>query len=494
MSSLQTSTSSETESKSYSIKDWQKGYESQPNEYEYLIEDIEGEIPKELEGTLFRNGAGLLDVHGTPVRHPFDGDGMVCSFSFQNGSCYFRNQFVKTKEYLEEQKAGKMLYRGVFGTQKPGGWLANVFDIKIKNIANTNIIYWGDKLLALWEGAQPYQLNPQNLDTIGLDDLDGILSKNDVFSAHPRIDPASQFNQNKPSLINFNIKPGLQSKITIYELDEIGKLVQTYSHLVEGFCFIHDFVITPNYCIFMQNPVSFNPLPFVFGLKGAGECVKFEPNRPSKIIIIPRKSPHQDVKTLEIDAGFIFHHINAFEDGNQIFIDSISYKSLTQTDPNLSYKEVDFNTLAPGQFWRFTIDLKTENVTRKLMENRSIEFPNINRNKVGRKYRYFFTGAVKSKTQNGPLQALLKVDLQTEKSYCYSFAPKGFVGEPIFVPKPNAQSEDDGWVLMLVYDSAYHRSDLVIFEGLDITNPIAKLHLKHHIPYGLHGNWINQVF
>ncbi len=35
---------------SYSIKDWAKGYLSQPNEYDYWIEDIEGEIPTELEG------------------------------------------------------------------------------------------------------------------------------------------------------------------------------------------------------------------------------------------------------------------------------------------------------------------------------------------------------------------------------------------------------------------------------------------------------------
>ncbi|NCQ05754.1 MAG: Apocarotenoid-15,15'-oxygenase, partial [Cyanobacteria bacterium] len=68
----------ETTSKSYSLKDWQQGYESQPQEFEYGIDDIEGEIPLDLSGTLYRNGPGLLDVHGTPLQHPFDGDGMIC--------------------------------------------------------------------------------------------------------------------------------------------------------------------------------------------------------------------------------------------------------------------------------------------------------------------------------------------------------------------------------------------------------------------------------
>ena len=262
--------------KSYSLQDWQKGYQSQYQEHEYWIDEVEGEIPQELTGTLYRNGPGLLDIYGTPLSHPFDGDGMICSFSFAEGRCHFRNRFVETEEFLAEKQAEKMLYRGVFGSQKPGGWLANLFDIRVKNIANTNVIYWGGKLLALWEAAKPYQLNPENLETMGLDDLDGILENIGSFSAHPRFDPNSQFNDGKPSLVNFSIKPGLSSKITVLELDEQGKLLRQYSHITPGFCFIHDFVITPNYCIFFQNPVSYNPFPFLFGLKGAGECVDFQ--------------------------------------------------------------------------------------------------------------------------------------------------------------------------------------------------------------------------
>ena len=126
--------------KPYNRQEWQKGYQSQPKEYDYWIDEIEGEIPAELEGTLLRNGPGLLDINGTPVRHLFDGDGMVSAITFQDGRAYFRNRFVRTRGFLREQKAGKPLYRGVFGTQKPGGWLNNAFDLRIKNIANTNII------------------------------------------------------------------------------------------------------------------------------------------------------------------------------------------------------------------------------------------------------------------------------------------------------------------------------------------------------------------
>ncbi|MBF2056035.1 MAG: carotenoid oxygenase family protein [Cyanobacterium sp. T60_A2020_053] len=479
---------------SYTIKDWRGGYESQPCEEEYWIDEVEGEIPAEIKGTLYRNGPGLLEVYGTPLKHPFDGDGMICGFSFEGGRCFFRNRYVKTKEFLAEKEAGKMLYRGVFGSQKPGGLFNNIFDIKVKNIANTNIIYWGNKLLALWEAAQPYQLDSKTLDTIGLDNLGGILQDGDVFSAHPRIDTQSQFNNNKPSLINFGIKPGLSSTITIYEFDQDGNIIQQYDHITPGFCFIHDFVITPNYVIFFQNPTGYNPLPFVFGVKGAGECLSFDKDKPTKIIIIPRQKPHKNVRTLEVDAGFIFHHVNAFEDDeNNLVIDSVCYAELSQINFDKNYKEVDFGTLAPGEIWRFHVNLNTEEVTKELIESRCVEFPSIHPNNVGRKYRYGFTGAGAKNEVNAPLQALLKLDLETNERQLYSYAPRGFTGEPIFVPKPDGEFEDDGWVFHLIYDASRHASDLYIFDAKDIQKPLAILHLKKHIPYGLHGSWCDAV-
>ena len=484
------------DNKSYNLEEWKRGYDSQPNEYEYEIENIEGKIPLELTGTLFRNGPGLLDIGDTPIHHPFDGDGMISAFGFRDGKAYFKNRFVRTQAYQEEQQAKQILYRGVFGTQKPGGLLNNVFDLRLKNIANTGVIHWGDKLLALWEAAEPHRMNPDTLETIGIDYLDGILNPGDAFSAHPWIDPSCDLDGGAPCLVNFSVAPGLSSKITIYELATDGKLLRRHSHSIPGFSFIHDFAITPHYCIFFQNSVSFNPLPFVFGLKGAGECVNFQPERPTRIVLIPRDPNNREIKTFEVQSGFVFHHANAFEDGDTVCIDSIAYKTLPQVQPNSNYKEVDFDRLDPGQLWRFSLNLQDGTTEKRLIETRCCEFPTHNPNLVGRNYRYLFIGAADSDTgTNAPLQAILKIDLTTEERESHSFAPAGYVSEPIFVPKPNAKKEDEGWVLTLVYDGSKHRSTLAILDGQNIAGEaIALLHLRHHIPYGLHGSWCDRVF
>lgn len=139
------------------------------------------------------------------------------------------------------------------------------------------------------------------------------------------------------------------------------------------------------------------------------------------------------------------------------------------------------------------MNLETETVNREIIESRSCEFPSLHPNKVGREYRYVYMAAAHRETENAPLQAFVKVDLETGKEQLWSAAPRGFASEPIFVPHPNATSEDNGWILGLIYDSEHQRSDVIVLDAKNLIL-VAKLHLKHHVPYGLHGNFVDKVF
>jgi all-trans-8'-apo-beta-carotenal 15,15'-oxygenase len=479
-----------TEERTYDLSEWKLGYRSQPQEYSYWIDDIEGEIPPDLKGTLFRNGPGMLDRGGVSVRHPFDGDGLICRISFHQGRVHFANRFVRTEGFVAETKADKFLYRGVFGTSKSGSWWQNIFDVRLKNIANTQVVYWGQKLMALWEAAEPHRLDPQTLETLGIEYLNGTLAPGDAFSAHPVFDPQGR-------MVNFGLKVGpLNTTITIYELDPDGTVVSQHSHKVPGFSFIHDFVITPNYCIFFQNPVSFDPLPFLLGWKGAGECVKFVPERSTKIIVIPRNpNSGTPVKTIETKSGFVFHHVNAFEGDGSITIDSICYPALPEVESGQDFRDIDFDRLTPGQLWRFRLDLDRQTAESKLIEPRCCEFPTINPDRVGLDYRYAFLGAAATPTGNAPLQGILKLDLEKNTRQFWSTAPQGYASEPIFVPRPHSQAEDDGWLLLMIYDGAIDRSKIVILDAKNLdVGALATLTLNHHIPYGLHGSWTETVF
>ncbi len=477
----------QTEQPGYTRDDWQGGYTSLREEADYWIEDIEGQLPSGLRGTLVRNGPGLFEVGDQSLQHPFDGDGLICAFAFPgDGRAHFRNRYVRTEGYVAEQAAGKILYRGAFGTSKSGGCWANAFDLRLKNLANTNVIYWSGKLLALWEAAQPYKLDPDSLETLGLDNLGGALPPETPFSAHPRVDPRTG------NLVNFSIRTGLSTRLTLYEINPVGQVVQTQTHAVPGFAFIHDFALTPEYAIFFQNPVFLNPLPYLLGLRGPAECLKFLTRQKTRILLVPRDG--SAIRTLETEPCFVFHHANAFLEGQTLVIDSIAYDDFPTVEAGADFRQVAFDRVPTSQLWRFELDLQQGTVSRSRLLERACEFPSLHPAHVGEPYRWLYLGAADQAQGNAPLQAILKLDPRTGEQQLWSAAPRGFMGEPVFVPFPDSTDEAEGWLLSLVYDAAHHRSDLVILDARQVAaGPVARLHLKQHIPYGLHGTFTPQV-
>lgn len=479
--------------KLFSMDDWQGGNQSLKEEFDYPITDIEGEIPAELTGTLFRNIPAMLDVNGQEVHHPFDADGMICKVSFENGQAHFRNRYVRTPGYCEEQEKGKITYRGVFGTEKTGGWAANAFDFRLKNVANTNVYYWGGKLMALWEASHPYSLDPRTLETIGMESLGGVLSEGTPFAAHPMIDPGSETTE--PRYVTFGIRAlGVATRLNIYELNDKAAVVEHHAHLLPGFAFMHDFAITPNYCIFFQNPVNFNPLPFALGKRGPAECMDFRKDDQTTVWIISRHGEHE-VRSLKVSSGFVFHHANAFEAGDEVVIDSVAYQDFPSISHSLSFKEVDFDEVPYSQLWRYRFNLKTGETQRQRLETRACDFPYVNPACIGRRHHWIYLAAAPSPEANGPNQAILKINPETKEQDLFSFAPRGFVGEPVYVGRPGSTEEDDGWVLVVVYDAEHERSDIAILDAQRIgEGAIATLHLKHHLPYGLHGSFRREVW
>jgi carotenoid cleavage dioxygenase len=60
----------------------------------------------------------------------------------------------------------------------------------------------------------------------------------------------------------------------------------------------------------------------------------------------------------------------------------------------------------------------------------------------------------------------------------------------VFVRKPGAVAEDEGWVISYVYDPKRDLSDVVILDAQDFTGePIATIRLPVRVPFGFHGGW-----
>jgi all-trans-8'-apo-beta-carotenal 15,15'-oxygenase len=147
---------------------------------------------------------------------------MVTAIDLQNGTALFRNRFVRTDVFTKERRLQRIVSRGAFNTPKTGGFFANFLNLRTRDVANTNVLYWAGRLLTLFESTSPHKIEPDSLRTISKSTLGRILKPGQPFSAHPRVDA------NTGRLINFSSQPrGLSSTdLTVFEFDAQFNVVQ----------------------------------------------------------------------------------------------------------------------------------------------------------------------------------------------------------------------------------------------------------------------------
>jgi all-trans-8'-apo-beta-carotenal 15,15'-oxygenase len=189
----------------------------------------------------------------------------------------------------------------------------------------------------------------------------------------------------------------------------------------------------------------------------------------------------------------VFHHLNAWEEGDAVLVESIYYSDFPSIGPDEDFRSVNFELLPEGLLEQCRIDLAAGTVSTTRLSERCCEFAMVNPEREGLPARFAWMAVAERETGNDPLQAIKKLDLHTGERLVWSAAPRGFVSEPLMVPRPaasgeTARAEDDGWVLCLVWNGARSASDLVILDAASLEE-VAVLELPLAVPHGLHGSW-----
>jgi carotenoid cleavage dioxygenase len=247
---------------------------------------------------------------------------------------------------------------------------------------------------------------------------------------------------------------------------------------------MHDFAITENYTIFMDLPLTFRPERMQIGQP----AFMFEKATPSRFGILPRHGEAGEIRWFETASCYSFHTLNAYESGDEVILIACRMNSTSVLSIGEDENDNDANVPYLHQ-WRFS--LHTGEVKEKRLSDIACEFPRINENYTGRKNRYGYAG--KSKLGDMPLfDGLVKFDLETGQTQIHSFETGCYGGEGVFVPRPDARTEDEGWVLTFVYNEGSGQSELIVVDALDFTAPpAARIITPGRVPYGFHGAWIS---
>jgi carotenoid cleavage dioxygenase-like enzyme len=445
---------------------------------------ITGEVPKELLGTLYRNGPNPQFAARGPFFHWFGGDGMIHAFHIENGNVSYKNRWVRTPKWALENKEGEGL-SGIFG--HPMYTDPRVLALN-STIANTNIVWHADRLLALEEAHAPFMLDPANLMPSGPDGGYETYGNKlcGPFTAHPKLDPET----GEMVFFGYSAKGRFTKEVSIQTVDKAGKITRAEILEAPYSSMVHDFAVTRNWIVVpifpltgsMERAMSGKP-PFAW-----------EPDKGTHIAFIPRKGTVADVKWVSAPASYVFHPMNHYETADgKVVIDVMKYDVaplFPLPDGSPSAKESP-----PARLFRWTFDFDSHGNTfrEEQLDDRAGEFPRFDERFCMSDYRHgwIVSGNVTDPKTGEPGQdGLTHYDLKTGKSTSWTSGPDDRFGEPIFVPRSDTAPEGDGWLLSVLYRGEEKTSDLAVFEATDLgKGPIARAHLSSRVPAGFHGNW-----
>ncbi|AMO59695.1 lignostilbene-alpha,beta-dioxygenase-like protein [Mycolicibacterium phlei] len=458
-----------------------------PQNTEYDADDlqvIEGEIPADLDGVYLRNTENPLHP-ALAFYHPFDGDGMIHAVGFRDGKAFYRNRFVRTDGFLEEQEAGGALWPGcaepVQLAKRDYGWGARTL---MKDASSTDVVvHRGTALTSFWQCGDLYRLNPYTAETLGKEDFNGGFPSDWGVSAHPKVD------EHTGELLYFSY-----SKQAPYMrwgvVDENNDVVHTADVELPGPRLPHDMAFTENYVIFNDFPMFWDPKL----LEADIHLPTFRPELPSRFAVVPRRGGAGDVKWFEAAPTYVLHFTNAYEDGDEIVLDGFFEDDPTPTDSDADDKYMKlFRFLALDRLqtrlhrWRF--NLKTGETREERLSDSISEFGMVNGAHGGRDYRYVWaaTGHPGWFLFNG----LIRHDLKTGAEERYPLGDGVYGSETAMAPRVGSTGEDDGYVVTIATDMNADASYALVFDAARIADgPMCKLALPERVSSGTHSTWV----
>jgi carotenoid cleavage dioxygenase-like enzyme len=478
------------------------GYRPVRRELAHAPVRVTGELPADLEGAYLRNGTNSQFDNGHIRLHAFSAAGMVHQIQISSGSATYSNSYVRTPRFEAERAAGRESYPEFSDlvSGRPGADRIALVEEKIRQglipalgpfertPGSTSIRYHHGRLYCLQETGYAFVLDTRVEDGRLIVDGSGRLETwagewEGPFSAHPRINP------DNGDVYNLSVEPSGQIIAGLLHKGEVAaqQVVHRQTPPTGQMGWLHDFFLTDNHLVFPDISVRRDP----GGLLGPeGSAFRHDPNHRLRWGVLPRDfGPDTEVRWFTTgQAGTIWHVINAWErqgprGSREIVLYSPVFPSYPSSVPIHTPEE------PPAQVRTWVLDLDTGQITDdRLLLDHGYERPSLNLNHVGRASRYCYLLDEHGDGYMG--KGVLKYDLVEEEELGYLDYGDMYGGEALFVPRPTASSEDDGYLLDLLMDD--HRAELVVIDARTMTE-LARLHLPQRVPFGVHATWLDSA-
>jgi len=450
---------------------------------------VRGRLPDWLRGVLIRNGPGAFRVGAQNYRHWFDGLAMLHRFAFDGGRVSYANKFLETRAYQEARAKGCISYsefatdpcRSLFGR------VMTVFSPRITDSAKVNVARLADRFLALAETPIQVEFDPQTLKSVGVFQYEKV-SFGSMTTVHPQFDFA------RAEAYNLVTRFNALSQYRFYKLRGRAKPERMASLSVYQPAYLHSFGMSQNYWVLAEFPLRVNSVDLLLWRRPYIENFQWKPQLGAPFHLLERASGRLTAR-FEAESFFAFHHVNAFERGDELIVDLVAYEDAGIIQSYYLNRLADRQAELPwGRLRRYRLPLRRKRgrATYEVVADVCLELPRFDyeRFNTSGNYRYVYAVSIQPGQRRGFYNQLVKVDATTgatrtwHETNCYP-------GEAVFVGAPGRIAEDDGVVLSVVLDAGRGISFLLVLDAQTFTER-ARAELPQAVLFGYHGEYFPQ--
>jgi beta,beta-carotene 9',10'-dioxygenase len=455
-------------------------------EREVTIDELElaGELPAWLGGSLLRTGPAKFEVGDHRMRHWFDGLAMLHRFTIERGSVSYGNRFLESRSYRAARERGSLAY-GEFATDPCRSLFKRVQTLfspasVLPDNANVNVARLGERFVAMTETPLPVQFDPRTLETAGVRPFQ---APGQLTTAHPHLDRGSG------GMLNYAAKLGARSSYRFFALDSPRADAPATPRVIASLpvkepAYMHSFGLTERWLVLAEFPLVVNPLALALSGRPYIENYRWKPELGTRFTLVDRASG-EAIGGFRADPCFAFHHVNAYEDGEEVVVDLCAFADAQVIEDLYLERLREGKPVSSAKLTRFRLRPSDRSVSQQRLADCDIELPRINYARCNeRPYRYVW-GVCDG--PSGWLERIVKLDTHERSSS--SWRQEGcYAGEPVFVARPGAEHEDDGVLLSVVLDASAGSSFLLVLDAADLSER-ARPRVPHHIPFGFHGQF-----
>jgi beta,beta-carotene 9',10'-dioxygenase len=452
------------------------GFDSLDEETRIQGLPVGGELPSWLQGSLIRTGPAKWEVGSETMNHWFDGLAMLHRFSFAGGEVSYASRFLETKAYRAAREKGRITY-SEFATDPCRSLyqrVTSMFSPKLTDNGNVNLVKLGERFIAMTETPIPVQFDADTLAAAGVAyDVPGVLT-----TAHPHMDRSTK------GMLNYAAKLGPRSSYRFFLLrPDAAKPEVIASKPVRNPAYMHSFGLTERWLVLAEFPYVVNPPSLALSGRPYIENYRWRPELGTRFHLFDRSTGDR-IGPFETVARFGFHFVNAYEDGDDVIADVSTFKDAGIVHDLYLERLRAGKPVAEPNLERFRIQTGTGRVSIERLVEDHLELPRINYGRCNeRPYRYTWGVG----TDGGWLDRIVKADVVERTSSVWR-EDGCYPGEPVFVAAPDAEGEDEGVLLSVVFDGRKGNSFLLVLDAASL-DELARAEAPHHIPFGFHGQF-----